>query len=1102
MRDNIFVCIIWKNARVWENRIISEIEKKGINVLKKYYVTWPEQTFGLNLSAFYGDQFWDEPIQILTRGNGEFILVICEDPNPKYESRMTGRGIKTVNVNLFDLKKRVRNEILHNFAFHASDNNKETRRALALILGESLDDLLRKNAFDELDESVKKSVEGVEGWDTLAHLFYIMNETCNYVVLRGYKDLPDKHRMEVQGDIDLLVDDLQQAVILVNPKHSVKNNAFQFMNYIDLQDQNILIHFKFVGDNYYDIGFEKRILNERVLNENKIYIPSMDMYFWSLLYHGVFHKNNIKKYSEELSEIAQKLNIDYKDNQEHLCCLLADWLTVNDYKIKKHLDRDCASLQENNIPYKKLIDTSRKIYFYQGYYDRHIILTVFFDEEMIRIDPEFLTRIIKPCDFFIDLERHVLRKDATVYQILCQHQMQGEYLWRYTIRYGELAELKYVHTLRENYVYKGFLNQISEINGPVHYRAQGKMSIFREKTYEEDLKKLYLMGKEKFYKESIRYIRYIVDKYKIEEKKLDGMAWDAMPKNMIRLGDEWWMFDQDACLAESISVLYFIIIFVEYVKCLFAWDENEEWLLFKELCKEFEEDADESLFNSYRKAQIKLVDDINDLERIKQTGNSEKYSIYMIVNHYIPDIKAEEEPSAKCDISECCNAPKKKHKFRMFACFDKLKTEVSEIYANVCIIGSNVALLHQKNDDYTQVKLDAVLDKLTNIQQVLQNFQHEKQNDRKRIAYLLEERKININKVLDSMDILQEKVDAIHTKTDCYTQVKLDAALDKLSNIQQMDTQLISGEKHIIEELNNKVIDGRIFSRGSLDQRAFDKGACRKIHIYIVTYKKNDALNENLRSLYDGAVDETFFDVTIIANHPDVIIHEENVHANLRVLLNNTRTEYSWGNLAKDWNFAILDAFGRWDNPKKTEYCILAQNDVIWSENWQKNLEKMGNIEFLSQPFGDQLMILTINAIRKVGFFDERFTTLHYHEEDYFLRAELALTDRASINGVPEKENEHYMATSFNYKGSDIFIRPTLSGICLFDDTLHTAKTHDAHEKFFMQKWGIKKPIGKIENRMELLEIARKISRPKEVNWYPFFWDGYEEIKDKFQYND
>lgn len=1088
MKDNIFICIIWKNTRPWENQIIEEIEKNNIKIIKKYYVTWPKEAFGLNLSAFYGDQFWDEPLQIFTRGNGEFILLICEDSSPKYESRMTGRGIKSVNVNLFDLKQKIRSEMLHNFAFHAADNEKETRRALALILGKSLDDLLRTDAFDGFDETVQKSVEGVEGWDTLAHLFYIMNEACNYVVLRGYHDLPDKHRMEVQGDIDLLVDDIQQAVILVNPNHKLKNNAFQFMNYIDLQDQNILIHFKFVGDNYYDINFEKRILNERVLNENKVYIPSMEMYFWSLLYHGIFHKNNIKKYEGELIEIAKKLRIDYKDNHEHLCCLLGDWLTVNGYKIKKHLDRDCASLQEDNIPYKKLIDTSRKIYYYQGYYDGNIILTVFFDEDMIRIDPEFLTKLIKPCDLFIDLERHVLRKDSTVYQILCQRQMQGEYLWRYTIRYGELAELKYIHTLKENYVYKGFLNQISEIDGTVHIKAQGKMSIFREGLYEEELKKVYLMGKEKWYKESVRYARYIIEKFKIEEKMLDGMAWDALPKNMIRLENEWWMFDTDAYLTESLSVLRYIAIYVEYMSLLFAWEENDAWLFYKALCKEFNEEADKSQFVSYRNEQIKLVREINDLELIKQKGNSEKYSIYMIVNHYIPDKETIEVPETKCDIPQLDNFTREKHKFGIFAIWDKLKTEVSEIHTNVCIIGGNVAALHQKNDDYTQVKLDAVLDKLTNIQRILQNFDHEKQNDRKRIEF--------------QMNILQEKIDAIHTKNDCYTQVKLDAALDKLTDIQQMNSQLLSGERHIIKELNNKM-DGCSNADGVSSARtSYNKNTDRKIHIYIVTYKKNDVLNKNLKSLYAGAVDESLFDVTIIANHPNVIIKDENVHENLRVILNNTRAKYSWGNLAKDWNFAILDAFEHWDNPGKTKYCILAQNDVIWSAQWQENLEKIQNIDFFSQPFGDQLLILTIQAIRKVGFFDERFTTLHYHEEDYFLRAELALQDGASINGVIEKENEHYMATSFNYKGSDIFITPTLSGCCLFDDTLHTAKTHNAHEKFFMQKWGITKPLGQIKNRMELLEIVKKVSKPKEINWYPFFWDGYEEIKDQFQYND
>lgn len=351
---------------------------------------------------------------------------------------------------------------------------------------------------------------------------------------------------------------------------------------------------------------------------------------------------------------------------------------------------------------------------------------------------------------------------------------------------------------------------------------------------------------------------------------------------------------------------------------------------------------------------------------------------------------------------------------------------------------------------------------------------------------------------------IDRNVDSLNYKED-WAQTKLDASLDKLGALQQTMAQVMEGYSSIHAELKNQ---NRMYYKNqrsgleSVGQTAGEKSRA-DIHIYIVTYKKNDVLNKNIASLYQNACDTTEFDVTILANHPDIRLETENQHDNLRIVYNTTRSMDAWGNLSKDWNWCMLDAFERWDNPPQTKYCILCQNDVEWAENWQENLRQCKDFDFISQPLGDQLLVVTIEALKKVGFFDERFTTLHYHEEDYFLRTALKLGARASINGA-KNHNGSYMSTSYHPLGENLISKTAFSGINLFDENLHTPKTHDALQKMFLAKWKIPKKLEEIKDRSELISLVREnhAAEPKEINWYPFFWDGYPKIEDTFAFTD
>jgi hypothetical protein len=253
------------------------------------------------------------------------------------------------------------------------------------------------------------------------------------------------------------------------------------------------------------------------------------------------------------------------------------------------------------------------------------------------------------------------------------------------------------------------------------------------------------------------------------------------------------------------------------------------------------------------------------------------------------------------------------------------------------------------------------------------------------------------------------------------------------------------------------------------------------IRLYIVTYRRNEILNRSLRSLWASLDPKCEIAVTVLANHPEVVIDEENKRDCLTVAINTTRPTNAWAYLARDWNFGLLDAFRDSGNPRGTSWAVLAQNDVVWVPGWDSVLANEARFDFISQPRGDQMMAFRIEGVRAVGFFDERFCTLHFQETDYFYRAILKLGDRASIH------DDHCSPWSHWHPLEVPLIEPNFSGN-EETDNLHTVRFHSELSHWFMHKW--KNGGRDVHNLQRNCELFRASGRrmPEEINWYPFFW--------------
>ena len=322
------ICIIWENSMFLKDEILSGIKKKF--ALKGIFqITWSNK-FGVeNIQRFYGATLPDPIKKIETCGKGPFLVVVFLDNSPIYEKRGTSYGLKIVNANVHDFKMSFRKKIGIEFAIHGSNTEKETNHDLALLFGKNLNDFKNEFLNFEKNETVKisRNVSGYDGWSSIEEMFYILNATTNYVVLRNFEKFPETIITEDHKDIDILTDDLWQIPYIVNKKKSL----------VKISDKKIKMDFRYLGDNYYEKKWEKDILESKILYKKTFFVPNETDYFFSLIYHVLIHKDKItEEYKNSLNQLSKNLKFDINCFDENeLREKLEIFLKQKDYKNTK-----------------------------------------------------------------------------------------------------------------------------------------------------------------------------------------------------------------------------------------------------------------------------------------------------------------------------------------------------------------------------------------------------------------------------------------------------------------------------------------------------------------------------------------------------------------------------------------------------------------------------------------------------------------------------------------------------------------------------------------------------------------------------------------------
>lgn len=352
----IHLFIIWENALDKKEEILQDI-KTHFEIINIYENTWSKDKFSENLSRFYGTNLPQGSGKEQHCGTGPFLLIIVKDNHPKYEMRATSRGAELVNVNLFDKKTQYREWTGGGHRIHATNNTKETNHDITLLLGKNIEDFLKETIPSQNIVQIEQDLLGAEGWKNANEMFYALNNCINYALLRNYENLPEEIYVNDHNDIDLICESKENGAYILNAK-KVFEEEYRVHYVTQVENKQAFFDLRYIGDGYYCDAIENDILNTRIYQEKGFYTIEKQMYFYTLLYHGLVHKKEFAQdYKTRLKEMNIE-NITEEETAEKYINILRNWLIENGYFVTRPID---ISVQFNNKNANQLSEIKKNI---------------------------------------------------------------------------------------------------------------------------------------------------------------------------------------------------------------------------------------------------------------------------------------------------------------------------------------------------------------------------------------------------------------------------------------------------------------------------------------------------------------------------------------------------------------------------------------------------------------------------------------------------------------------------------------------------------------------------------------------------------------------
>ena len=308
LNSELHVFIIWKKARDMTEDILSDLKKK-FELLQVYEVNWSSEFFSDNMSRFYGVNLPPGAFKADQHDFGPFLLCIIEDKYPTYGNRETSKGETYVNINTFNAKQTYRSWTGGGNHIHSSYTPAESEHDIVLLLGKNLKDIRNSlpEKWDNKIKAINSDLVGSKGWKNTSQLFYVLNATVNYVILRNFENISELDISALNSDIDILTNQVEETRFVTNGKKILEEKKQEF-HLVKIENKDVLFH---VGEQYYDPKWVNDILDHKILHQHEFYTPNDKDYFYSLLYRALVQKPMVPEdHVEKLVNLSSKLKIN------------------------------------------------------------------------------------------------------------------------------------------------------------------------------------------------------------------------------------------------------------------------------------------------------------------------------------------------------------------------------------------------------------------------------------------------------------------------------------------------------------------------------------------------------------------------------------------------------------------------------------------------------------------------------------------------------------------------------------------------------------------------------------------------------------------------
>lgn len=329
IKDNseYHLLIIWQNARYKQSEILKEINN-SLSIIQVYEVEWSEDKFSENMTRFYGEKLPSQSHKEKHCGRGPFLLVILRDDNPVYLERDTiSRSVELVNTNMFDLKTRLRKMTGGGHRIHATNDPIETAHDLILLLGISLENYQKDapSTWNGNIEYLNNDLVGAYGWNSAEKMFEVLNNTVNYTVLRNFQGFPNELTVSGHEDVDFITDNYDNFIYIINATKNVPE-SYRVQHKIYINNNPTFIDVRSTTDGYYDPEWSTKLIKGRKFF-NGFFVPSGDIYIYSLVYHALIHK---WKTSPDYIDFIEN-NLGTRDLEEAKT-MLDEFMDFNNFK--------------------------------------------------------------------------------------------------------------------------------------------------------------------------------------------------------------------------------------------------------------------------------------------------------------------------------------------------------------------------------------------------------------------------------------------------------------------------------------------------------------------------------------------------------------------------------------------------------------------------------------------------------------------------------------------------------------------------------------------------------------------------------------------------